>query len=104
MSTAIARRRDTLLAAAAYLALTVVMTWPIARGLAHDVPADLGDSLLNMWIMAWVADGAVAMAHGAMSFGDLWNANIFHPSTLTLTLSEHLVPLALQGEIGRAHV
>ena len=97
MSTAIARRRDTLLAAAAYIALTVVMTWPIARGLAHDVPADLGDSLLNMWIMAWVADGAVAMAHGAMSFGDLWNANIFHPSTLTLTLSEHLVPLALQG-------
>ncbi|MEP7116921.1 MAG: hypothetical protein ABI880_05035 [Acidobacteriota bacterium] len=90
-------RRQTLLAAAAYAALTVVMTWPIARGLAHDVPADLGDSLLNMWIMAWVADGAVAMARGAMSFADLWNANIFHPSTLSLTFSEHLVPLALQG-------
>jgi len=91
------RLRQTLLAAAAYAALTVVMTWPIARGVTHDVPADLGDSLLNMWIMAWVADGVVAMAQGAMSFGDLWNANIFHPSTLTLTLSEHLVPLALQG-------
>ena len=90
-------RRQTLLAAAAYATLTVVMTWPIARGLAHDVPADLGDSLLNMWIMAWVADGAVAMAHGAMSFADLWNANIYHPSTLALTFSEHLVPLALQG-------
>lgn len=91
------RLRQTLLAAAAYAALTVVMTWPIARDLTHGIPADLGDSLLNMWIMAWVADGVVAMAHGAMSFGDLWNANIFHPSTLTLTLSEHLVPLALQG-------
>ena len=91
------RLQETTLAAAAYAALTVVMTWPIARGLTHDVPADLGDSLLNMWIMAWVADGAVAMARGAMSFGDLWNGNIFHPSALALTFSEHLVPQALQG-------
>ncbi len=91
------RLQQTTLAAAAYVALTVVMTWPIARGLTRDVPADLGDSLLNMWIMAWVADGVVAMAHGEMSFGDLWNGNIFHPSTLALTFSEHLVPQALQG-------
>ena len=91
------RSRQTTLAAAAYAALTVVMTWPIARRLAHGVPADLGDSLLNMWLMAWVADGTVAMLRGAMSFADLWNANIFHPSTATLTFSEHLVPQALQG-------
>lgn len=91
------RTRQTTLAAAAYAALTVVMTWPIAAGLARDVPADLGDSLLNMWLMAWVADGAVAMLRGAMSFADLWNANIFHPSTATLTFSEHLIPQALQG-------
>ncbi len=97
MLTPTLRLQQTTLAAAAYAALTVVMTWPIARGIAHDVPADLGDSLLNMSIMAWVADGAVAMARGAMSFGDLWNANIFHPSTLALTFSEHLVPQALQG-------
>ncbi len=97
MLTPAARLRQTTLAAAAYAALTVVMTWPIALGVARDVPADLGDSLLNMWIMAWVADGAVAVARGAMSFGDLWNGNIFHPSTLALTFSEHLVPQALQG-------
>ena len=97
MHTPTSRLQQTTLAAAAYAALTIVMTWPIARGLTHDVPADLGDSLLNMWIMAWMADGAVAMARGAMSFGDLWNGNIFHPSALTLTFSEHLVPQALQG-------
>ncbi len=92
-----ARFRQTTLAAAAYVALTIVMTWPIARGLGSDVPADLGDSLLNMWIMAWVAEGAAAMLHGTMSFADLWNANIFHPSSAALTFSEHLVPQALQG-------
>ncbi len=92
-----ARSRQTTLAAAAYAALTVVMTWPIAGGLARDVPADLGDSLFTMWLMAWVADGTVAILRGAMSFADLWNGNIFHPSTATLTFSEHLVPQALQG-------
>src|SRR5262245_53258020 len=73
------------------------MTCPIADGLGRDIPADLGDSLLNMWIMAWDAEAFVAMASGAMSFDAFWNANIFHPSPLALTYSEHLIPQALQG-------
>jgi hypothetical protein len=88
---------QTTVAAAAYVGLTVVMTWPIAAGLGRDVPADLGDSLLNMWIMAWVAEGVLAILGGQMSFADLWNANIFHPTPLSLTFSEHLVPQAVQG-------
>jgi hypothetical protein len=88
---------QTAAAAAAYVVLTVVMTWPIADGLGRDVPADLGDSLLNMWIMAWVGEGVVAMLGGQMSFADLWNANIFHPTPLSLTFSEHLVPQSIQG-------
>ncbi|MGD9903571.1 MAG: hypothetical protein AB7U83_08875 [Vicinamibacterales bacterium] len=88
---------QTTAAVAAYTALTVVMTWPIAAGLSRDVPADLGDSLLNMWILAWVAEGVLAIAGGQMTFADLWNANIFHPTPLSLTFSEHLVPQALQG-------
>ena len=32
------------------------MTWPLALGLARDVPGDLGDSLLNMWILGWGAE------------------------------------------------
>ena len=61
------------------------------------MPADLGDSLLNMWIMAWVSESALAMLGGQMSFADLWNANIFSPTPLSLTFSDHLVPEALQG-------
>lgn len=88
---------QTVAASIGYVLLTVVMTWPIADGLGRDIPADLGDSLLNMWIMAWDAEAFVAMASGVMSFDGLWNANIFHPTPLALTLSEHLVPQALQG-------
>jgi hypothetical protein len=91
------RGGQTVAAGLAYIALTVVMTWPIARGLASDVPGDLGDALLNMWIMAWDAEAFVAMASGTMSFADFWNGNIFHPAPLSLTFSEHLVPQALQG-------
>ena len=88
---------QTAAAAAAYVVLTILMTWPIAAGLGRDVPADLGDSLLNMWIMAWVADAVPALLGGQMSFADLWNANIFHPTPLSLTFSEHLIPQALLG-------
>jgi len=91
------RLRQTLLAAAAYAALTVVMTWPIARGLTRDIPADLGDSLLVMGILAWVSEGVVAIARGDMAFGDVWNANFFHPTPLSLTFSEHFIPQAVQG-------
>ncbi len=88
---------QTLAAGLGYIALTVVMTWPIAGGLTHDVPADLGDALLSMWLLAWDAEALLAMANGAMSFGDFWNGNIFHPTPLSLTFSEHLLPQALQG-------
>jgi hypothetical protein len=88
---------QTTAAAVAYLVITAVMTWPIGASLAHTVPADLGDSLLNMWIMAWAGDGLVAAVTGQMSFADLWNANIFHPTALSLTFSDHLIPQALQG-------
>lgn len=91
------RGGQTVAAFAGYLALTVGMTWPIAGGLASNVPADLGDPLFVMWAMAWNAEALVAMASGTMSFGDLWNANIFHPAPLSLTFSEHLLPQAAQG-------
>ena len=97
MSVLARRGVQTALAAVAYTALTVVMTWPVSADLGRTVPADLGDSLLNMWIMAWVSESALAMLGGQMSFADLWNANIFSPTPLSLTFSDHLVPEALQG-------
>src|SRR4029077_21046374 len=69
-----------------YTALTVVFTWPLALGLARDVPGDLGDPLLNAWILAWDASH---LGRG------LWNANIFYPHPLALAYSAHLLPQAL---------
>jgi hypothetical protein len=74
-----------------------VFTWPLALGLTRDIPWDLGDSLLNAWILAWDADHIWRFLSG--DFGALsgfWNANIFHPEPLTLAYSEHLIGQAIQ--------
>ena len=79
-----------------YLALSLVLTWPLVAGLTTDVPGDLGDSLLNMWILAWGAEHLPQLLTGALSWSEYWNANIFHPEPLSFALSEHLVGQALQ--------
>jgi hypothetical protein len=79
-----------------YIAITIAMTWPLAAGLARDVPGDLGDALLNMWILGWGAETLPRVLTGSMSLADVWNANIFHPEPLALSFSEHLFGQVLQ--------
>jgi hypothetical protein len=79
-----------------YTALALVFTWPLVLGLGRDVPGDLGDSLLNMWILAWGAEHAPKLLVGAISWADFWNGNIFHPEPYSLALSEHMFAQALQ--------
>jgi hypothetical protein len=79
-----------------YLTLTIVVTWPLALGLGRDVPGDLGDSLLNMWILAWGAEHVPRLLTGATSWQGFWNAGIFHPEPYSLALSEHLFAQVLQ--------
>jgi hypothetical protein len=80
-----------------YLALALVFTWPLAAGLTRDIPWDLGDSLLNAWILAWDADRLLRFFSGDVSaIRNFWNANIFYPEPLTLAYSEHLFAQAVQ--------
>lgn len=79
-----------------YSLLSIVVTWPLITGIHKDVPGDLGDSLLNMWILGWSAEHLPQLLTGQISWADYWNANIFHPEPLALALSEHLFGLALQ--------
>ena len=72
----------------AYVALTIVMTWPLAAGLTHDVPGDFGDPLFTSWVLAW---DATHLGRG------WWSANIFAPHPLSLAYSEHFLPQALQA-------
>jgi hypothetical protein len=91
------RRSETLGAIAAYSVLTLVLTWPLVRGLGRDVPGDFGDPLLNAWIVAWDADHLErAIAGHAAALRGYWNAPIFAPHPLALAYSEHLTAQALQ--------
>src|SRR5205807_4181970 len=67
------RRLEALAACLAYLALTILLTWPLARGLAHDIPSDFGDPLLNCWILAWDADHMLRALRGDVAgLGEYW--------------------------------
>jgi hypothetical protein len=90
-------RSDIWRAVGAYTAIALVVTWPLARGLGRDVAWDLGDSLLNMWILAWDGEQMLAILRGDFArIATFFNGNIFHPAPLTLAYSEHLLPQALQ--------
>ena len=81
---------------AVYLGLSIALTWPVALGIASNVPGDLGDSLLNMWILAWGAEQVPRLLTFQMGWSEFWNANIFHAEPLSLALSEHLFGQSLQ--------
>ncbi|HXD18736.1 MAG TPA: hypothetical protein VN654_17100 [Vicinamibacterales bacterium] len=84
-------------AAAAYTVIALGMTWPLAKGLARDVAWDLGDPVLNIWILSWDCEQLRGILAGYSShLRHFFDANIFHPAPLTLAYSEHLVPQAVQ--------
>jgi hypothetical protein len=84
-------------ALAAYLALAVVATWPVARGLASAVPWDLGDPVLVMWVLAWDCEQLLAILAGDVSrIATFFDANVFHPAPLALAYSEHFLAQAVQ--------
>jgi hypothetical protein len=84
-------------AALAYGVLAVAYTWPLATRLKSAVPWDLGDSLLNDWILAWHYRQAGLVLSGAWSEIAWWHPPIFHPSPYAIAYSELLVTQALLG-------
>ena len=72
-----------------FTVLTLGMTYPLVLHLHDGLAGDLGDPLLNAWILAWDAD---RLAHG---LAGLWQTPIFHPYSNTLAYSEHLLGIAL---------
>ena len=77
-----------LLAAAAYVLLTAALTWPLALHAGSLVPNDLGDPLLNTWILDWNARTVPLTARW-------WNAPLFYPAPGIMAFSEHLLGLSL---------
>jgi hypothetical protein len=83
-------------AAAAYAAIALIATWPLLLGVGRALPSDLGDPVLNCWILARNARWLLDLAAGKAVPG-FWDAGIFHPAPLTLAHSEHLVAPTLQA-------
>jgi hypothetical protein len=75
-------------AAATYVLLTAALTWPLVVHPGSVVPNDLGDPLLNTWILAWDARVVPLTAHW-------WNAPQFYPADGTMAFSEHLLGLTI---------
>ena len=81
--------REVALVAGGFAALALVMTWPLAAHATRTLPGDLGDPLLNAWILGWDAQ---RLAHGLAGF---WDAPILYPARHALAYSEHLFGVAL---------
>ena len=75
-------------AGAFFLLLAVAFTWPLALHLDTAVP-DLGDPLLNAWIIDWVCH---ALTHAPLG---LFDAPMYYPATFPLAFSENMVGIAL---------
>ncbi|HEX5856197.1 MAG TPA: hypothetical protein VFZ57_11310 [Thermoanaerobaculia bacterium] len=73
---------------AAFLGLTVVMTWPWVLHL-RDYCSDAGDPYLNSWIMWW---DFFQTFHDPLH---LFNGNIFFPLKYSLAFSEHNYGIAV---------
>ena len=75
------------LAAALYFLLTAALTWPLILAPARTVPNDLGDPLLNTFLIAWNAR--------TLPLSDRWwNLPQFYPLPGITAFSEHLLGLA----------
>lgn len=74
-----------------FVVLAVAHTWPLATDPAHLTRHDNRDTMLNEWIVAWVAHQAFTNPPR------LFDGNIFHPERRTLAYSEPLIPQAALG-------
>jgi hypothetical protein len=81
--------RRLVLVSALYAALTFVMAYPFSASPGSLVLADLPDTHLFMWTLAWDAH---AFIHQPIL---IFDANIYHPYPNTLAYSENLIGSAL---------
>ncbi len=71
-----------------FLLLALAWTWPLVTRLSWRIPHDLGDPLLNTWILWWNSQ--------AVPFTSAWwSPPVFYPMAGSFALSEHLAGVAL---------
>ena len=75
---------------AALVAVTLIVTWPLAVQLGVSYPGDYGDPLFVTYVLSWVNHRL-----STLSFDGFWTAGIFFPERGTLAFSEHFVAQAV---------
>jgi hypothetical protein len=83
--------RSRLAALALFAGLAILHTWPLATSPGTLSRNSNADTVLNEWIVAWVAHQA------PRNPSRLWDANIFYPEHNTLAYSEPLLTPAAIG-------
>jgi hypothetical protein len=71
-----------------FVVLAVAGTWPLTAHLTSRVPVDLGDPILNTWILWW-------NAHATPLTDRWWNAPFLVPMHDAMALSEHLLGISV---------
>jgi hypothetical protein len=69
-----------------FVALAIAQTWPLATDPAHLARHDNRDTMLNEWIVSWVAHQAPRNPL------HLFDGNIFYPERHSLAYSEPMLP------------
>ena len=71
-----------------YVGLTLVLTYPLVGRLSSALPSDLGDPLLNTWILWWNST--------VLPFSEAWwHAPLFYPTADGAAFTEHLVGISV---------
>jgi len=74
---------------AGLVVIALIATFPLVLHLTTCLPNDLGDPVLNAWILWW---DATAIRNG---FHNLWDAPTYFPYAHTLAYSDHLLGIAV---------
>src|SRR5262249_37120064 len=69
-----------------YVAITVAMAYPVLRHVGSVIPHDLGDPILNTWVLWWSSKQVPLSTVW-------WNAPMFFPAPDVMALSELLIGL-----------
>jgi hypothetical protein len=89
LGTELTLAREITLIASGFSIAALAATYPLIMHLGSVLPNDLGDPVLNAWILAWDAD---RLLHG---LNGLWTAPMYFPYEATLAYSENLLGIAI---------
>ena len=88
MTRVLTRRCHPVWAWLSYLALTLVLTYPLVGRLSSALPSGLSDPLLNVWILWWNAT--------VLPFSEAWwHAPLFYPTPDGAAFTEHLAGISV---------